>query len=85
VVTQANTTNLFSQVITDNGSPSLSATQSFSVVVNPMTLPGVTGSIFSAQVNLSINGQVGPDYAVQGSTDAIRLRIRQPEELIFRW
>src|SRR5262249_60479521 len=37
LVTQANSTNQFGVVVTDNGAPSLSATQSFSVIVNPLT------------------------------------------------
>ena len=39
LVTQANTTNLIKVQVTDNGSPNLSATNSFDVVVNPVTNP----------------------------------------------
>jgi uncharacterized protein (DUF2062 family) len=57
-------------VVTDNGTPNLSATQSFSVTVNPLTQPGIatcswSGGLFS----LSVSGQTGPDYAVQASTN----------------
>jgi hypothetical protein len=70
LVTQANTTNQFAVVVTDNGTPNLSATQSFSVTVNPLTQPGIatcswSGGLFS----LSVSGQTGPDYAVQASTN----------------
>ena len=44
LVTQANTTNPFAVVVTDNGTPNLSATQSFNVTVNPLTLPGLASS-----------------------------------------
>lgn len=87
-VTQANTTNLFSEMVADNGSPSLSATQSFHVIVNPLTLPAVTGSFSSGQINLSVNGQVGPDYAVQASTNLVdwnTLLITNPIAMPFNW
>ena len=40
LVTQANSTNNFTLQVSDNGTPSLSATQSFSVVVNPLSAAG---------------------------------------------
>jgi hypothetical protein len=50
--------------------PSLSATQSFFVAVNPLSPPGfsrvsTTGGHFS----FSISGPSGPDYAVEYSTN----------------
>src|SRR5258708_38532667 len=38
-VAQANTTNLVSIKVADNGTPSLSATQSFSITVTPLNPP----------------------------------------------
>lgn len=72
LVTQANTTNPFSIVVTDSGTPSMSATQAFSVMVNPLTAP-TAGSpvITNGQFSLTINGQYGPDYSVQSSTDLL--------------
>jgi len=69
LVTQANSTNQFAVVVTDNGTPNLSATQSFNVAVNALaapifTLPTLTGG----QIDFSISGQTGPDYAVQISS-----------------
>ena len=40
LVTQANSTNSFTLKVSDNGTPSLSATQSFSVIVNPLSAAG---------------------------------------------
>lgn len=70
LVTQANSTNNFTLKVTDNGTPSLSATQSFVVVVNPLAAPGVSiVSVAGGQIGFSIVGQSGPDYAVESSTN----------------
>jgi len=66
----ANTTNLVTIVVTDNGTPNLSATNSFNVIVNPLTLPTVSAiSYAGGQFNFTVTGQVGPDYEVQVSTN----------------
>jgi len=67
---QANTTNLAAVVVTDNGSPPLSATQSFSITVNPFTPPmlsvqGITNGILT----LRASGQSGPDFTMQSSSN----------------
>ena len=72
LVTQAGASNFITVAVTDDGVPNLSATQSFSVIVNPLTQPDVTlpvlaGGLFS----LAVNGQTGPDYAVQASTNLV--------------
>ena len=55
---------------TDNGSPNLSATNSFSVIVNPLTSPTVSEPSYAdGQFTLTVSGQVGPDYALQMTTD----------------
>jgi hypothetical protein len=70
LVTQANSTNSFSLAVFDNGTPSMSATQSFSVMVNPLSTPVVGNvSIAGGKFTLSVNGQSGPDYAVETSTN----------------
>jgi pectate lyase len=70
LVTQANTTNLVTIAVSDSGTPSLSATQSFNVIVNPLTQPNVTSSAWvGGQMQLTVAGEVGPDYAVQASTN----------------
>jgi len=70
LVTQANSTNSFTLQVSDNGTPSLNATQSFSVVVNPLPAP-VLGNISFAggQISFKVNGQTGPDYAIETSTN----------------
>jgi autotransporter-associated beta strand protein len=69
-VTQADSTNIIVVVATDDGAPNLSGTNSFTVIVNPLTSPSVsTFSYAGGQFSLTVNGQVGPDYAVQVSTN----------------
>jgi hypothetical protein len=70
-VTNANTTNLVTLKVADNAIPSLSATQSFQVMVNPLSLPLFTASAWSnGQFSLQVtNSQTGPDYEVQASTN----------------
>jgi hypothetical protein len=89
IITQANSTNAFSVIVADNGSPSLSATQSFSVIVSPLSVPVITTPTLGAgQVGLSISGQVGPDYAVQGSSNLVNwntILITNPTTMPFIW
>lgn len=70
LVTQADATSHFMLQVSDNGSPSLSATQIFAVVVNPLSAPTVS-NVFVAggRFSLSVSGQSGPDYAVETSTN----------------
>ena len=70
LVTQANSTNGFTLKVADNGTPSLSATQSFSVVVNPLSAAGVsTVSLAGGKISFNVSGQSGPDYAIETSTN----------------
>jgi hypothetical protein len=70
LVTQANSTNTFTLQVTDNGSPPLSSTQSFSVVVNPLSSPSISNMSFAdGQFSFQVNGQTGPDYMIETSTD----------------
>ena len=72
LVTQANSTNKFTLKVSDNGAPSLSATQSFMVAVNPLTAPLLTPTNWNnGQLTLQVSGESGPDYAVLGSTNLI--------------
>ncbi len=72
LVTQANSTNKFTLKVSDNGTPSLSATQSFMVAVNPLTAPLLTPTNWNnGQLTLQVSGESGPDYAVLGSTNLI--------------
>lgn len=70
LVSQANTTNSISLEVTASGNPPLSATQSFTIAVNPLTLPQVSSHGWSnGQFVLQVSGQAGPDYEIQSSTN----------------
>jgi endoglucanase len=70
LVTQADSTNNFTLEVCDNGTPSMSATQSFFVVVNPLFAPAVSNvSAAGGHFSFSVSGQTGPDYAVETSTN----------------
>jgi hypothetical protein len=74
LIWQANSTNTISIQVTDNGSSLLSATRNFSVVVNPITLPTLSGSaanFANRRFTLTVSGMVGPDYAVLYSTNLL--------------
>ncbi len=69
-VWQSDTTNLFTFQVTDDGAPNLSDSKNYTVVVNPLTQPLLNSSAYTGgQFSLSVNGQVGPDYAIQVSTN----------------
>jgi hypothetical protein len=70
LVSQANSTNPFTVTVADDGTPSLSATQSFVVTVNPLAQPQFSQIAFSnGQFILQVNGDSGPDYQIQVSTN----------------
>jgi hypothetical protein len=70
LVSQANTTNPITLEVTDSENPPLSATRSFTVTVNPLTLPQVSSVGWSnGQFVLQVSGQSGPDYGIQISTN----------------
>ena len=63
---------------TESGVGGLSSTLNFQATVNPATAPQVTpswiagaGGSSSPQLQLSISGQVGPDYTVRASEDLV--------------
>jgi glucuronoarabinoxylan endo-1,4-beta-xylanase len=69
LVSQANTTNPVTVKVINNGT-SLSATNSFTVTVNPLAQPTVSSiSVSGGQVSLVATGAVGPDYTVWVSTN----------------
>jgi hypothetical protein len=69
-VINSDTTNGIQIVATDNGSPNLSATNSFSVIVNLLTSPTVSDPSYAGgQFSLTVAGQTGPDYALEVSTN----------------
>jgi len=69
-VAQENSANPVSVVASDNGTPNLSATNNFTVTVNPLTQPSMDSSSHAGgQFSMTVSGQVGPDYTVQVSTN----------------
>jgi len=72
-VSQAGTTNPVSVKVTDNGTPNLSATNNFNVIVNPVSKPSLGTISFNAtQLSVTVNGgTAGPDYVVEFSTNLI--------------
>ncbi|MFZ0826186.1 MAG: putative Ig domain-containing protein [Verrucomicrobiia bacterium] len=88
-VTDANTVNPISLMVADDGIPSLSATQSFTVTVNPLTLPIATSfTLNNGQFGFQVGGQVGPDYGVEVSTDLVNwstLFITNSPLMPFSW
>ncbi len=70
LVSQADSTNLIIQQVTDNGTPNLSATNNFTVTVNPLAPPVLSSiSVSGGQVTLTVNGDQGPDYSILTSTN----------------
>ena len=71
-VANASTTNPVTLKVSDNGLPSLSTTQSFTVTVNPLTQPGLSSiSLNGGLVQFQVRGINGPDYAVLGSSNLV--------------
>jgi hypothetical protein len=72
LVSQANSTNTITVKVTDNGSPPLSASQSFTITVNPLVQPTVSSIAASAgQIGLVVDGPSGPDYSMLASTNLV--------------
>jgi hypothetical protein len=71
-VSSANTTNIVSIAVSNNGLPVLSATNTFKIVVNPLAPTTITPSAVSGQsINLLVNGTQGPDYTLQATTNLL--------------
>lgn len=71
-IAQGGTSNVLSIVVTDNGTPALSATQSFSVVVSGPANPALqSAGISNGQFQLLVSGDFGPDYLIQTSTNLV--------------
>ncbi len=74
-VSQANTTNVIEVEATDDDPADLSATDSFSVIVNPLTNPVLSAawnaSFGRGQFTLTVAGPQGPDYSLLTSTNLL--------------
>lgn len=69
---QSPATHPFSVNVTDSGTPSLSATQTFLVTVTQPARPAASALAFSnGQFRVTISGDSGPDYMIYASTNLI--------------
>jgi hypothetical protein len=69
-IAQSPTTNLFTVVVTDSGTPPMRATQSFSVsVLRPAQPVFSSPTATSGRFQSWINGNVGPDYSLLAATN----------------
>ena len=74
-VSSANTTNSVKVRVSDNGTPVLSATNSFRVLVNPLAAASLSSiGLNAGQVSLGVTGPTGPDYSVLSSTNLLDWR-----------
>lgn len=71
-ISQSPSTQAMDIVVSDNGEPILSATQSFVVTVVRPIAPALNASSFSnGRFEFRIEGDAGPDYTIQASTNLV--------------
>ncbi|MEI9863289.1 MAG: hypothetical protein WDN00_01770 [Limisphaerales bacterium] len=70
-IAQASSTQAVTVVVSDNGSPALTATQSFLVTVISPASPALNPAFTNSQFGFWINGDAGPDYTIQSSTNLV--------------
>ena len=69
-IAQSPSTQTVAVVVSDNGTPIMSATQSFTVTVIKPSVPALNaGSITNGKFGFWINGDSGPDYTILASTN----------------
>jgi hypothetical protein len=69
-IAQSPSTQTVAVVVSDNGAPALTATQSFTITVLQPAMPTLNAaSITNGQFGFWINGNTGPDYMIQTSTN----------------
>ena len=70
LISQAPLVTSIRVMVSDNGSPVMSVTQSFWVTVNRPVKPQLAGvASTNGKFGLSVSGDPGPDYALQGTTN----------------
>ncbi|HLP78903.1 MAG TPA: lamin tail domain-containing protein, partial [Candidatus Paceibacterota bacterium] len=71
LIAQAGTTNAVKVRVSDNGTPSMAATQTFSATVLKPVSPVITSrSVTNGWFNFHVAGDQGPDYVIEGGTAA---------------
>jgi hypothetical protein len=69
-IAQSPSTQTVAVVVSDNGTPIMSATQSFTATVTQPAVPALnTASITNGKFGFWINGDTGPDYTILASTN----------------
>jgi len=69
-IAQSPSTPIISVIVSDNGAPPLTATQSFAVtVIQPATPTLNSAAMINGQLGFLINGDTGPDYTILASTN----------------
>lgn len=87
-VAQGGTTNRMSVVVTDNGTPALSATQSFSVQVLTPASPALHQAAVDGRFSMDVAGDAGPDYRILTSSNLLdwaEVFTTNPPALPFNW
>lgn len=75
-VSQAGTTNEIAVTVADNGTPSLSATNRFEVIVAALAPAELEASgVSGRQIGFRVDGPTGPDYSVLTSTNLLDWQI----------
>jgi hypothetical protein len=76
VLSQGGMDHAVSVKVSDDGTPSLGATNNFTVTVNAATQPVLSAiNPVGGQVSLTINGMEGPDYTLLTSTNLINWQV----------
>jgi glucosylceramidase len=71
-ISQSPSTQMITTVVSDTGTPSLSATKKFLVTVMQPAKPLLVSSLNSnRQFNLTVNGDTGPDYTLLSSSNLL--------------
>jgi hypothetical protein len=78
-IAQSPLTSTVSVVVSDTGTPAMSATQSFTITVLRPAQPQLSAPVFSsAGFTLSVAGDSGPDYFVEATTNLAPPAVWQP-------
>jgi glucuronoarabinoxylan endo-1,4-beta-xylanase len=78
LVAQDRTTNVVKVKVSDSGAPPLTATNSFTITVNPLAPPVISVITFSpTQAVLVVTGAPGPDFTLWASTNLTNWQLLQ--------
>ncbi|MFO1476441.1 MAG: hypothetical protein U1F98_07305 [Verrucomicrobiota bacterium] len=76
LVSPSSSSNRVAVVVTDDGAPPMSATNLFSIFVNPMVAPSFQSiSAGPGGVLIGFDGLTGPDYTLLSSTDLVSWQV----------